>query len=146
MRMETETVEALEVAINIATDWWLRQLKYPSKEAGGTLANTAGKLVQETLNKKGVDPIKTERFKMKMGEELRARASNNGNGWGICLETDYEPWHLLRDLAVDAGIDFQCFPWKTEMRVNHTAEETVVTVKCGYGQPKVQLYRSTKAG
>jgi hypothetical protein len=121
--------------VAVLADWWLARFAAPEFDngGGGHITNTLGAALASGLAASA--PAVDEAAASKFRAAVVAAAAKNRYGR---LETDYDPWHELREAMDEAGIAHRRAPWKT--RSQWSAHGLVVTTAAGYGASQALLH------
>jgi hypothetical protein len=122
--------------IKIAVDWWVDQLGRMTSAGDGVL--DAFRRAELGSIKQIPTPEQLMIFRLTLTEKLRHYVPDkwSPSSFGV-LKTDYEPSHILKEAALEAGIDLRLFPHKSIVWLY--PDDGSVEASGGYGADTVQL-------
>lgn len=131
-----------ETAIKTAAKWWTDKLRQRAPHDNGDRSCGLAMLFADMLT----TPMSEDQLN-KFQEALEKEIAKEMERYGqITLGCDYVPCNVLRNAAVQAGINTNNFPFKTSMSIRLTREVRrnsedgfVVSVYDGYAQPRVEI-------
>lgn len=106
----------------VAARWWADKLRYVGKESYN-MGEKDKKLDSSAMIQGTMQAIQTEcpEENIDSFEKLLAKTIKEmmEKYYEVYLYTDYFPLYTLREIAQEAGIPEERFPWKTHMHITH---------------------------
>lgn len=102
-------------------------------------------LLADTMTEEADEP-KVNKFVDILTEKILDEVKEKGRLSSWAIDCDYAPSRFLSEVAKEAGIKSDNFPWKTSMAIRENKNgETIVEVRDGYGSSWEQIYPVERA-
>ena len=134
-KQDTKSVDTSIEAIAAAM-WWADQLRNGAKLDNGDDSPNGGIFVAlALLGRPSISEEQVQQFQEELAKRVDAQLQQSS--YGVTLDCDYHPDHMLAESADAAGIrsNIGVLPVKTTMHVR----KGEVTVSCGYGASYVTV-------
>lgn len=130
---------AQEFGLRFFADWWYRALLNPVMNNGDAFQSTVATALMSTFDGDGFASKHVE-FRTAFTRRLLVEFAK-GIHPTVCVDTDYEPGEILRDVLKEVSASPDRAPWKTRTRVG--AGGLVSVVSLGHGWNGKLLHYST---
>lgn len=125
-----------EIAIKTAAKWWTDKLREraPHDNGDNSRSNQLAMILADMLTTP-MSEDQLNRFRKALEEGIDQNLKKYGDAYGGSMGCDYGPCNLLREAAVQAGINLNNFPYKTHMHIKKSGDDYTVLASDGYAQP-----------
>ena len=138
-------MEANREMAKVMANWWGDHVRTTTHHDNGddSFAGFFAGMMADRLNSVVTDEHR-EKFVEILTEKLIEVLEERGRVPSCSLSCDYGPSKFLSDIAKEAGISPENFPWKTTMEADDYDGYMKVKVSAGYAAPWVQIWPEEK--